>query len=166
MRIPRRRGEQSIDRSVDPHITHEGIRQLERERDRLEKVARPRVLAELQAAQALGDLSENAAYAIAKGRLRGIDRRMAEINERLKHAIPIEHSPSTGLVQIGSVVTVRIRNVLKTYHIVGSQEANPTQGKLSYQSPVGNALLGHGVGDICSVITSAGRTEYHIVEIR
>lgn len=166
MRIPTRRSEKNVDRSIDPYLTRDGIAALERDLERLQKRSRPRVLAELQAAQALGDLSENAAYSIAKGRLRGIDARVAEITERLKRAVLIAPGSPDGTVQIGSRVTVRVGGAERVYDIVGSQETDPSAGRISYLSPLGALLIGHTAGDVIELPVDDRRVRYEIVAVR
>src|SRR5437016_2551152 len=92
MRVPKRRSESSKKYPVsdDHYLSPAAIRKFEDDLRRLENVSRPRALEDLSRAQQMGDLSENAAYSEAKGRLAGIDRRIFEIREKLKHAVPIE----------------------------------------------------------------------------
>jgi len=147
-------------------MTKEAILKLEKEAEKLEKVTRPKVIEEMQQAAELGDFSENAAYQIAKGRLRGINGRLEEIQEKLKRAIPIELGSSNGRITIGATVVVEVNGRKKTYQILGAQETNPSAGKISHLSPLGKALKGKKAGETTELETENGIVEYKIIEVK
>ena len=149
-------------------LTYAGLRALEDELQDL-KVNRRREIAEkIKVAREQGDLSENAEYDAAKDEQRDIEARIEEIEKILKYAevIDVEDVDDTK-ISIGARVTLLDMefNEEVRYHIVGSTEANSLKGKISNESPVGRALLGHGVGDLVSVETPAGKVEYRILKI-
>lgn len=90
----------------------------------------------------MGDFSENAAYQIAKGRLRGINRRLLEIENMIKRSIIISQSDKRERVSIGAKVIVEINGQDREYLILGSSETDPLRGIISHKSPIGEALLG------------------------
>lgn len=126
---------------------------------------RPKLIEEMQLAAANGDFSENHAYQMAKGRLRGLNHRMLIIEEQLKQAIPIEDNKKDGVIRIGSTVILEINGKERTYQILGSQETNPTSGKISHVSPLGQALLNHKAGEIIQVQTENKIVEYKIIKV-
>lgn len=167
MRLPKRKSEKNRRYADDDrHLTPERIRELEEELDRLLNRTRPRVVEELTAAREMGDLSENAAYSHAKGRLAGIDRRVFEIREKLKHAIVIERGAGAdGTVRIGSTVTVIVNGKKRALELTGSEETDPGAGKISYKSPVGAALMGKKAGDAVTLSIGGKETIYEIVAV-
>ena len=114
--------------------------------------ARPAAAAEVKHLAEMGDFSENAAYQIAKGRLRGLNERIMEIQDHLKYAQIIQ-PPSAGIVALGSTVTVEHNGTQQTFQILGPTETNPAKGIISYQSPLGTALLHKRVGDTVTLPT-------------
>ena len=115
-------------------------------------------------ARQLGDLSENAEYHAAREELGIVQGRKREIEEVLKFAEIIQESHS-GTAQIGSTIVVKVRGKEKTYTIVGAQEADPLEGKISNESPMGEAFLGKKKGDTVHVEAPAGTVEYKIKDI-
>ncbi|MEK7067659.1 MAG: GreA/GreB family elongation factor, partial [Patescibacteria group bacterium] len=109
--------------------------------------------------------SENAAYQIAKGRLRGLNRRIDETEYLLDHAIIIKHS-SSDAVQLGHEVTVEAEGKKRTYQILGSNETNPAHGIISHNSPLGMALLGKRAGERATVKAGERDVVYTIIEVR
>ena len=150
------------------YLTLEGIEKLKVELNLLKGEARKQIADRLRAAIQMGDLSENADYTSAKEEQAFIEGRIQELELTLKKAIVIE--PSTGdtdTIQIGSQVTVREEGVEEeTFHIIGSKEADPDNGKISYESPIGRALLNHRVGDIVRVETPGGDIIFKIIDIK
>jgi transcription elongation factor GreA len=116
----------------------------------------------------MGDLSENAAYTQAKARVGGIDRRIMEIQERLRTAIIVSPGATAdGRVRIGTTVDVEVRGNQRTYVVTGSTEADPSAGRLSHLSPLGGALMGKKVGDTATITGPAGTAvEYRVVAVR
>ncbi|MCI0479137.1 transcription elongation factor GreA, partial [Candidatus Uhrbacteria bacterium] len=130
----------------------------------LKSVRRKDAVAKIEAAKALGDLSENADYHEAKNELAFIDGRIQEIEETFKNISIIEEGASS-VVRVGSTLDVESRGMRKTYRIVGSNEADPAQGLISNESPLGSAFIGHAVGDSVDVTTPAGTQTYRIVGV-
>ena len=169
MQIPKRKSQafRKYGQDSDNHLTAEAVEMLKGELAHLESVSRPKTVEDLTAAREMGDLSENAAYHMAKGRLAGIDYRMFEIKEKVKNAIIIEKgADDQGRIKIGSTVTVEINGREKIFEITGSQETNPGSGKISHQSPVGKALMRHQAGETITTKTASGKeVEYTIKKV-
>jgi transcription elongation GreA/GreB family factor len=166
MRVPKRKSEES--RKYDDHdayLTPEAIEKLKADLRRMER-SRPKWVEELTAAREMGDLSENAAYQYAKGKVAGIDRRTHIIKEKLKNAVVIEGGAGAdGSVCLGSTVTVEVNGRTREYMITGTQEADPGAGKLSHKSPVGSALMGRKAGETAIVNTGGREIEYRIIGV-
>lgn len=146
-------------------LTKEGLEKLNHELQELIGKKRPDVIERIREAAAHGDLSENADYAQAREEQSFIEGRIAEIEEIIKNAEIIPQNTTVGMVTIGSTVKVRVNGEDRKYTIVGSNEANPKEGKISNESVVGKALLGHKAGDKFKVTTPAGEMKYEIVAI-
>jgi len=130
------------------------------------KNSRPAAMAEVSRLADLGDFSENAGYQFAKGRLRGINRHLAELESQIDRAVIIETQPLSGMAQVGSLVTVEINGKQKTYQILGSTETDPSSGVISNSSPLGAVLLGSAVGEEVVVKLDGDReAKYKIIKI-
>ncbi len=149
------------------YLTPDGAKKLSTELDQLMRIERPRVVQEVAEAAAQGDRSENAEYIYGKRRLREIDRRVRFLTKRLESAVIVKPGSVGGdKVRFGANVTVRDEHGKRSlYHLVGPDEADPTHGRLSFQSPLGRALLNKCVGDIVTVQRPAGEIEVEILEI-
>ena len=150
------------------YITPEGYRRLQEEVDQLWKVERPKVTAEVSAAAAQGDRSENAEYQYGKRRLREIDRRVRYL-AKLLDRLTVVHADKAqeGRVYFGATVTVEDEDGGQaTYRIVGPDEFDVKAGKISMDSPLAKALLGKRLDDEVTVQRPRGATEVTIVEIR
>ncbi len=169
MRIPKRKSEENrkYGGNGDNFLSAEAVEELKEDLRRLQEVSRPRAVTDLSRARDMGDLSENAAYSEAKGRLFGIDRRCFEIKERLKNAIVIKPGATEdGRVRIGARVVISVNGKEKTYAITGVQETDPSSGRISHRSPLGLALMGHRAGDSVDVTSAAGKqVRYEIVQV-
>jgi len=149
-------------------LTSEGLEKLQAELDNLKNVRRKENTAALKVAKSFGDLSENSEYDEAKNEQAEIEARILEIENMLKNAEIIdEDGVATDVVSIGSKVTVKDLDDddVTEYFIVGSTEADPMKGKISDESPVGGALLGHKVGETVAVEAPMGVIKYEIVNI-
>ncbi len=149
-------------------LTYDGIQALEKELEELKTVERNKVAIELKEARAQGDLSENAEYDAAKDRQAEIETRIVEIEKMLKNVILIDaEDDQTDIVKPGYKVKLQDHEYDEEveYLIVGSTEADPVNGKISNESPVGAALLGHKVGDEIVVETQVGSEKYTILAI-
>lgn len=165
MQIPKRKPGKYAG-PADDHLTHAAIKKLQEDLVRLEQ-ARPAAVEELRRTREMGDLSENAAYTAAKGRLLGMDIRAQEIKERLKNAIPIRHGAGPGgTVRLGATVTLTVNGKERVYDIVGAQEADPASGAISYHSPLGARLIGRRAGETVTVTVNGREVVYGIVEVR
>ena len=127
------------------NLTRQGKEDLEKELEELIS-RRPQIAERLQTARAFGDLSENQEYSDARAEQKTVENRIAEIEEILKNA-KIIRNMSHDKVTMGATVTVTLSGKKFTYSIVGPVEANPLEGKISDQSPIGKALMGKKVGD-------------------
>lgn len=146
-------------------MTEDKFNELKHKVERLRKVSHPKAAAEVKRLAEMGDLSDNAAYSIAKGRLRGINQRIMDMEEHLKQAIIIKPGARSGMVQLGSKVTVEVNGKQKTFLILGSSETDPFSDVISHNSPVGRALLGGEVGETRKVITASKVVEYKIIRV-
>jgi transcription elongation factor GreB len=153
---------------VPRYITPEGFRRLADEHERIWSVERPRIVAEVEAAAALGDRSENAEYIYGKRKLRELDRRLRFLSERMDALTVVKPAPHPGgRAFFGAWVTVEHEGGgEKTYRLVGPDEFNAAEGLISVDAPLGRALLGRCEGDSVSYDRPSGRAEIVIVEIR
>jgi transcription elongation factor GreB len=149
------------------YITPAGYQQLKAEFDELWRGERPRVTAEVGAAAALGDRSENAEYIYGKRRLREIDRRIRFLSKRMDAVRVVRpNGQHAGKVFFGAWVTLEDEDgVEKRYQIVGTDEFDVDAGKISVASPLARALLGKQEGDEVDVKAPRGDTSYSIVQI-
>lgn len=149
-------------------ITDEGLKKLELELEDLKTNKRKEIAEKIKVALSFGDLSENSEYDEAKNEQAIIEGRIAEIEAQLKNVKVLDESElSDGTVHVGSKVELTNTATKKkvTYRIVGSTESDPLNGKISDESPVGKALLGHAVGDKVEVEIPAGTITYKISAI-
>ncbi|NTU99482.1 transcription elongation factor GreA [Candidatus Falkowbacteria bacterium] len=165
MQVPIRKPGKYTHLKPDPHMTVEKFNELKNKMEHLKNVSHPRAALEVRRLAEMGDLSDNFAYSMAKGRLRGINQRIFEIEEHLKKAIIIKPGASDRVV-IGSTVTVEVNGKQKTYQILGSSETDPLQGVISHNSPIGSALLNKKVNDIVRIKPKDQIIEYKIVNIK
>ena len=148
------------------YLSAERIEQLRNELKEMKSVTRREIADRIEAAKALGDLSENAEYHEAKDAMAHLEGKIYETSELVKNARVIEEEVgATGVVRIGSTVKVEVNGKQKTFQIVGSNEADPLGGKISNESPIGSSLLGSKVGDTVDVESPGGTTIYRIVEV-
>jgi transcription elongation factor GreA len=147
-------------------LTPEGKERLEQELEFLRKVRRPEVAEHIRLAREDGDLSENAGYDAAKEEQAHVEGRILTLENILKNAQIIENNNHSDIVVVGSSVTVQEDGYdPETFHIVGSAEVNPMQGRISNKSPLGQALLGRSKGDNVEVNTPNGVTVFTILEV-
>ncbi len=148
------------------YLTLQGKKKLEQELEHLVNVRRKEVAAEIQSAKEEGDISENSAYDEAKLTQGFLEGRIQTIEAQLRGAIIIEQNGNSDKVDVGSQVTVEEEEFgEETYRIVGSAEADPVDGKISNESPIGKALLGAKVGDIVTAETPSGEVAFKVVKI-
>ena len=149
------------------YLTPEGAKKLATELNQLASVERPRIVQEVQDAAAQGDRSENAEYIYGKKRLREIDRRIRFLTKRLDGAVVVKQEENAHVeVRFGARVEVVDENEKRSaYLIVGPDEASPGEGRISFQSPLGKALMKRKVGDVVTVTRPAGEIDLEIVVI-
>ncbi len=149
------------------YITPEGFRRIAEEHERIWSVDRPRIVAEVEAAAALGDRSENAEYIYGKRKLRELDRRLRFLSERLDALTVVAPQPRPdGRAYFGAWVTVEHEDGdARTYRLVGPDESDATRGLVSVDAPLGRALLGKREGDTAIVLRPAGSVEITVIEI-
>ena len=149
-------------------LTYAGLRALEDELENLKVVRRKEVAVKIREAREQGDLSENAEYDAAKDEQRDIETRIEEIEKILKHAeVVVEDEVDLDQISVGCTVVLYDKEFEEEveYKIVGSTEANSLAGKISNESPLGKALIGHKVGDNIEVNAQAGVIEYEVLRI-
>jgi len=149
-------------------LTPEGYRELVEELEYLTTVRRREVAEHIRQAKADGDIMENAGYTEAKNEQAFLEGRIKTLENLLKSAVvvPEEDKPTDGTINFGSRVTVMAQDddEPETYQVVGSAEADPTQGKISVESPLGKALLGRKAGDEIVVETPGGIMRFRILK--
>lgn len=146
-------------------LTTDGIEKLKGELDDLIKVQRPKIAQRLKEAKEYGDLSENIQWDDAKDRQAFVEGRIAEIENILKHSQVIAAPKKGGVIEIGSTVHLELETGVQKFTIVGSTEANPAEGKISNESPIGRALLGKKHGEKVEVEVPTGVLTYKIKHI-
>jgi transcription elongation factor GreA len=147
------------------YLSQEGLDKLREELNEMVTVRRAEVAARIQEAKEHGDITENAEYEDAKNEQAFVEGRIQTLSALIKNAVLIDEHTSTAFVGIGSTVDVESEDGKETFRIVGSAEANPAEGRISNESPVGRALLGHRKGDKVQVSVPAGSWTYKIVSI-
>jgi transcription elongation factor GreA len=165
MRLPIRKPGKYTNLRPDFRITNEKFNDLKFRLEKLKNISRPRAAREVKELSTTGDYSENAGYQMAKGRLRGINQRILDMEEMIKNAVIIEHEENCSLVEIGHIVTIFVNGQEKKYKILGSSETNPGGGVISYNSAVGKALLGRRVGEVVNIQLNGKQIEYKIIKI-
>jgi transcription elongation factor GreA len=150
------------------YLTPEGANRLRKELEQLKGQGREDLARRLRSAIQQGDLSENADYISAKEEQGFLEGRIQELERILANVIIIDENSQHGdTVDVGAHVTIQEDDFTpETYHVVGPQEANPRQGKISHESPIGRALMGHKVGDIVDVETPGGTIHLKINNIK
>lgn len=147
-------------------LTEEGKKKLEAELNELKQVRRPDIIAKIEQAKEMGDLSENAEYHDAKDQQGLMEARIAEVEEILKKALVNKSSDSKEEIRIGSKFIVENQDgIKKELELVGFNEADPMAGRISNESPMGKAFIGRKPGDTASVTTPRGEVVYKIFEI-
>ena len=150
-------------------VTPEGMEKLQEEITYLTEVRRKEVADRIRQAREFGDISENSEYDDAKTEQGLLERRISEVQRRIRNAKVIDPSEvNTDAVDLGTRVTLRVvgkKDQERTFQIVGANESDPTSGKLSHASPVGRAVLKRRVGDKVTVSTPRGATEYEIINV-
>jgi len=148
-------------------ITKDGLKKLNEELEDRKSRLRQEIAQAIKEAKEQGDLSENAEYAEAKSQQNENESRIGELEMIVKNSQVVEKDEKVKGAQIGSIVKVKTAGNEMTFTIVGSNEADPANFKVSNESPLGKAFMGHGGGDSVSVLTPKGETiAYEIVEVK
>ena len=151
---------------LSDYISADGYAALQDERAHLFRVERPKVVANVSAAAAEGDRSENAEYIYGKKRLREIDRRLEYLTRRIDAVEVVPLPTDASVVRFLSIVTVSDDDgESRTFRIVGADETDTQKGWISWKSPVGRALIGKRLDDSVTVVTPAKTVEYVVEEI-
>jgi len=150
---------------MSEYLSKEGLEKLKNELHDLKTSKRQEIAARLEHAKSLGDLSENAEYQETKEEQSLVEQKIAELEELLREAVVIQKGHRTDVVTVGSTVRVSSAGGEETYTIVGSEEANPAEGKISNESPMGKSFLGKKVGESVEVRVPVGTSVYKILEI-
>lgn len=149
-------------------LTKEGYQEVREELDYLVNVARPENINAIKEARALGDLSENADYDAARNDQAELEAKIKKLQAIIDNVTIIEEI-STDVVGVGNTVKIAYaddEDDIDQYKIVGSQEADPFESKISNESPIAQALMGHKVGDVVSVNSPNGNYEIKVIEIK
>lgn len=147
-------------------MTAEGKKQLEEELQTLKFVKRPQIVERLKIARSYGDLSENSEYDAAKDEQMRLEKRIDAVSEQLKYAVIVDTAAvDPDEVSIGKTVTVTEvgEDEPETYEIVGSSQSDPFHGKVSNESPIGKALLGHKKGETVKINVDSANVSYDVV---
>lgn len=164
MQTPYRRKETYVKPKPDPYLTEAKFIELKNRLERM-KASHPHLATEVKRLAEMGDFSENAGYQDAKGKLRGLNQRILELEAHLKTAVIFRPSKNVEKVDLGHRVTIENEGKQKTYQILGGTETDPTAGIISHSSPLGAALLGHRVGDIVKIELAGKNKEFKIISI-
>lgn len=149
-------------------LTEEGHQKLKDEIEHLTTTKRREVAERIKEAREFGDISENSEYDDAKNEQAAIEHRIQVLEQKLRNARVVDKSEvSTDAISVGSVVSLREKGKRKNidYEIVGAAESDPRKGKLSNESPIGKALMGHKEGDMVTIPAPRGPIEYKVVKI-
>ena len=149
----------------DKYLTQEGLDKLKKELEYLKKQGRIEMAEQLKEAISFGDLSENAAYDEAKENQAMLEGKITDLERLIISAKVIKENSNKGWVQIGSKVTVESDGDKETYSIVGEEEANPLEKRLSFKSPLGQALMNKPKDSTVEIKTLKGVTKYKILNI-
>ncbi|MBI4457391.1 transcription elongation factor GreA [Candidatus Uhrbacteria bacterium] len=147
------------------YVTKEGLAKLKEELHFLKTEKRREIAERIEKAKDLGDLSENAEYTQAKDDLSFTEGRIIELDDLVNRAVVIEEKHGD-TVSIGATIRVNYDGKEKDFTIVGSNESDPLKGRISNESPLGQAFLGHKVGEVVEIKVPSGTVRYTIAEIK
>ena len=153
---------------AEVRLTKEGVEKYEQRLEYLKTTGRTEIAEQIQIARSFGDLSENAEYDAAKLEQARMEYEIIEIEAMLRNVVIIdEDTINTEVVNVGNTIKVlnKALNKEMTFQIVGSAEANPREQRISNESPVGAGLLGHKLGEIVTIDTPGGASDFEILEI-
>ncbi len=147
-------------------ITEQGLKNLEKELDKLVSDKRPKLVERLANARSQGDLSENSDYQNAKEELDFLDGKISELQNVVHNSEVVSGKNNNGEIAVGTEVTLKIQDEEHVYYIVGEWEADPISKKISHSSPLGQALVGKKVGQKAEVEAPVGKVTYEILAIK
>ena len=142
------------------------LEKLKKELDYLKTTKRREIARQLEEAAGFGDLTENAAYQQARESKELLERRILELEKKIEEAVVIKKPRKANCVQVGSLVLTESPKGKINFKIVDPEEADPSQGKISYDSPLGKALLNKSKGTVVEVKTPRGSVKYKIIKIK
>lgn len=145
-------------------FTASGFQKITEEKENI-LLKRKTAVDNLRTAREMGDLSENAAYKVARGQLSAIDSRIRHLDYLIRCG-RVETAPQTGEIGIGSKAVLSLERKQLEFEIVGSFESDPSLGKISYISPLGKELIGKSAGDKITVVTPNGAVLYEVVRVK
>jgi len=148
------------------YVSAEGLEKLKNELESRRNTIRKEIADRIFAAKELGDLSENFEYHEAKDSQAMNESRIMELEAMIKDSVIVEQKTGSSTISLGNSFVVETDGKKKTFEIVGSSEADPMSGKISNESPLGQAFLGHGVGEMVEIAVPSGAMKYKIVEIK
>ena len=150
---------------MEKYLTPEGLEKLNKELEYLRTVKRREIAERLEKAIAYGDLTENAEYHETKEAQGFLEGRILELEDIIQNAVVVSAEKKKGLAQIGSTILVKVGQEKEVFKIVGAEEADPLEGKVSIDSPLGKALLDKTKGATIIVATPEGNLQYKILKI-
>lgn len=165
MRLPNRKPGKYTFPTFDHVMTEEKLQELKNQLERLKMHQRPQAISDTKRYAENGDFSENAEYQIAKSRLRGINKKIDELEWRIARAQIIAAPTDTAVIAVGHTVTVTMNGAERVFTILGSEETDPVAGVISYTSPLGKALIGHAVGETVKLNIGNTSTPIRIISI-
>ena len=163
---PKRKVGEKTFKHIDPPVTQETYDDFVRNLKHLKKVVRPNASKEVMILAEGGDFSENAGYQAAKGKLRGINSRILELEDRIRKAKIISKPTDNAFVELGHTVTILFGSKENTYKILGSTESNPSIGIISQDSPIGSALLGKKIDEEFTITINKKKISCKILKIK
>ncbi len=147
-------------------ITETGLKKIKNELEERKISLRQEIAQAIKEAKEQGDLSENAEYAEAKKQQAENESRISELEFMLKNSEVVKYDKNASGIQLGSQVRVKDGDVEMEFEIVGSNESNPNEMKISNESPMGKSFIGRSVGDKVDVVTPMGKVRYEILEVK
>jgi len=147
-------------------ITEEGLKKIKDELEERKTTVRQKIANAIKEAKEQGDLSENAEYSEAKHQQAENEARIAELEFLLKESTVVAFNKSVDVVQMGSKVKVKFNGSEMEFQIVGSNEANPSEMKISNESPMGKGFMGKKKGDEVQIETPGGKMKYGILDVK
>jgi transcription elongation factor GreA len=148
------------------YVSADGLKKLEEELEHLRTARRKEIAERIHAAMEFGDYSENSELEDAKNEQAFVEGRIMTLEQMIKNAVVIDQNGHHDKVELGSHIVVEVDGERENYMVVGSAEANPAEGRISNESPVGRALLGHRAGEMIRAVVPNGVIEMKIVQVR